>query len=83
MYLLFGCVNTLFTVCLSVCVFVQITHKTTGQVMVMKEIVRCTDESKSSFLKEVCTKLHMYMCNNKLTSCTVYLALYVLTGYQV
>ncbi|XP_065891451.1 LIM domain kinase 1-like [Dysidea avara] len=31
----------------------KITHKTTGQVMVMKEIVRCTEESKASFLKEV------------------------------
>ena len=41
--------------CSCVCVFVQVTHKTTGQVMVMKEIVRCTDESKSGFLKEVCT----------------------------
>ena len=39
----------LHTVCLSS----QITHKTTGQVMVMKEIVRCTEESKASFLKEV------------------------------
>lgn len=31
----------------------KVTHKTTGQVMVMKEIVRCTDEAKTGFLKEV------------------------------
>ena len=32
--------------------------------MVMKEIVRCTEESKASFLKEVCVIFiaHVWMC---------------------
>ena len=28
----------------------------------MKEIVRCTDESKSGFLKEVCAVSYTYIC---------------------
>ena len=29
--------------------------------MVMKEIVRCTEESKASFLKEVCVCVHYFL----------------------
>ena len=33
----------------------KICHKHTGQVMVMKEMTRCTDDVKMAFRKEVCT----------------------------
>ena len=31
----------------------QVRHKYTGQEMVMKEMAKCTDDSKRAFLKEV------------------------------
>lgn len=31
----------------------QVTHKATGEVMVMKELIRCDEETQKTFLKEV------------------------------
>ncbi|CDQ59037.1 unnamed protein product [Oncorhynchus mykiss] len=35
------------------CVFLQVTHRETGEVMVMKELIRFDDETQRTFLKEV------------------------------
>lgn len=35
------------------CVVSQVTHKETGEVMVMKELIRFDDETQRTFLKEV------------------------------
>ncbi|KAM9393432.1 LIM domain kinase 2 isoform 1-T2 [Pholidichthys leucotaenia] len=32
---------------------IKVTHKTTGEVMVMKELIRCDEETQKTFLKEV------------------------------
>lgn len=37
------------------CCFYQVTHKATGEVMVMKELIRCDEETQKTFLKEVGT----------------------------
>lgn len=34
----------------------QVTHKATGEVMVMKELIRCDEETQKTFLKEVGAK---------------------------
>lgn len=34
---------------------IQVTHKATGQVMVMKELIRCDEETQKTFLTEVGT----------------------------
>lgn len=36
---------------------VKVTHKHTKQVMVMKEMINCTDEAKKTFSKEVVSDL--------------------------
>lgn len=33
--------------------FHQVTHKATGKVMVMKELIRCDEETQKTFLTEV------------------------------
>lgn len=38
---------------ITVCVFLQVTHRETGEVMVMKELIRFDDETQRTFLKEV------------------------------
>uniref|UniRef100_A0A4W5PTI4 LIM domain kinase 1 n=1 Tax=Hucho hucho TaxID=62062 RepID=A0A4W5PTI4_9TELE len=38
---------------ITVCVFLQVTHRETGEVMVMKELIRFDDETQRAFLKEV------------------------------
>lgn len=39
------------------CVLLQVTHKETGEVMVMKELIRFDDETQRTFLKEVSADL--------------------------
>lgn len=39
------------------CVF-QVTHRETGEVMVMKELIRFDDETQLTFLKEVSDSFH-------------------------
>ena len=41
------------TVCVS-----QVTHRETGEVMVMKELIRFDDETQLTFLKEVSDSFH-------------------------
>lgn len=36
--------------------FHQVTHKATGKVMVMKELIRCDEETQKTFLTEVGAK---------------------------
>lgn len=40
----------------------QVTHKATGEVMVMKELIRCDEETQKTFLKEVGSKCFIWMC---------------------
>lgn len=35
------------------CVSLKVTHRETGEVMVMKELIRFDDETQKTFLKEV------------------------------
>lgn len=37
--------------------FHQVTHKATGKVMVMKELIRCDEETQKTFLTEVGVRL--------------------------
>lgn len=37
------------------------THKATGEVMVMKELIRCDEETQKTFLKEVGDLLVLYL----------------------
>lgn len=38
----------------------QVTHKATGEVMVMKELIRCDEETQKTFLKEVCSQFNVF-----------------------
>lgn len=38
----------------------QVTHKATGEVMVMKELIRCDEETQKTFLKEVSSQLALF-----------------------
>ncbi len=52
------CCQRLICVCVCVCVCVcdcQVTHRETGEVMVMKELIRFDEETQRTFLKEVMT----------------------------
>lgn len=42
----------------AVSVWWQVTHRETGEVMVMKELIRFDDETQKTFLKEVSVNLH-------------------------
>ena len=37
---------------------VKVTHKETGEVMVMKELIRFDEETQKTFLKEVVETIH-------------------------
>ncbi len=49
-----ACVCACVCVCVSVC-DCQVTHRETGEVMVMKELIRFDEETQITFLKEVTT----------------------------
>lgn len=47
----------------------QVTHKATGEVMVMKELIRCDEETQKTFLKEVmCSRSLWFVTKQRLQS---------------